>query len=309
MEATRIAELTPRSLWDITDDAFDLYRERFVLLFGAAAVVFVPAYLLRLFLIAGPYAAYYRQVARNPTDAGSVLGASGGMLGYDLLLLPLLMLAGSLFGAVAAEIVRDRLERDEIRTIAQAYRPVLRRFGSVFFGSLLAVVATALGYVLCFLPAVYIGIALILVPQTIVLEERSIGSAFQRSQDLIRHNFARAFGLTALLAAMTLILNLGFSGLIEGATATFSPGVESPAIQTQKTLLEGALGGIVNLMLAPVSGVALALLYFDIRVRREGLDMVARAKSEGITLAPDPFGDVSSEEALKLSRRLGGQRR
>ena len=60
-------------------------------------------------------------------------------------------------------------------------------------------------------------------------------------------------------------------------------------------------------MILPLEGIARSLLYFDIRVRREGLDVVAQAIEQDYPLLDDPFGDITSEEArqrqLKASKR------
>jgi hypothetical protein len=76
--------------------------------------------------------------------------------------------------------------------------------------------------------------------------------------------------------------------------------------ETQEQLLSQAMQSVAGLLIAPVQGIALTLLYFDLRVRREGLDIVAQATEQGYRLAPDPFGDISSEHALRRSRRRRG---
>ena len=53
------------------------------------------------------------------------------------------------------------------------------------------------------------------------------------------------------------------------------------------------------MLFAPLYGIAITLLYFDIRVRREGLDIVALAERIEHPLAPDPFGDMTSEQARR----------
>jgi hypothetical protein len=44
VEISTLADLRPRTVWEIVDDAFDLYRERFALFASLAATVYVPAF-------------------------------------------------------------------------------------------------------------------------------------------------------------------------------------------------------------------------------------------------------------------------
>jgi hypothetical protein len=148
----------------------------------------------------------------------------------------------------------------------------------------------------------YAVAVLAFVPQTVLLEGRGVGSAFRRSQDLARNDWGRILGVILLTGLVTSLLSFGLGAMIAIAFEILPAGGDSAAQVTQEQLLNQAAQSVAGLLIGPLHGIALTLLYFDVRVRREGLDLVATAADQGYPLAPDPFGDVSSESALQMSR-------
>ena len=59
------------------------------------------------------------------------------------------------------------------------------------------------------------------------------------------------------------------------------------------------------LLLLPLPAIATTLLYYDLRVRREGLDVEAEAAAWGVPLAPDPFGGVLNPKQPKPAKIKG----
>jgi hypothetical protein len=174
---------------------------------------------------------------------------------------------------------------------------------------MLVALATLAGVIACFIGSIYVAVVLAFVPQVLLLEEKSIGAAMKRSQEITLPEFLRVFGAIVLLAMVTGILSGGIQGLISGIF-TLIPAEQDFAVQqTQRTMWAETLTSIVSLLLAPLSSIALTLLYYDLRVRREGFDIIARAEEVGYPLAPDPFGDISSEEVRQRTQQMrGGQR-
>ena len=76
-------------------------------------------------------------------------------------------------------------------------------------------------------------------------------------------------------------------------------GKADTAPEAQKFIVEQAAGGLTFLIAEPLIGIALTLLYFDLRVRREGIDLASEAIEKNITLAQDPFGDLPSARVVR----------
>jgi hypothetical protein len=146
----------------------------------------------------------------------------------------------------------------------------------------------------------WLGTKLSLVPSAIVLERLSIRSAVARSWSLTRGFFCRTLGLELLVAVI-----LNFASQIASVPLSFlSPlltGIIDPngqgapttiAITIGVSVLGLALALVVGSIVAVVQAAATAMIYLDLRIRREGLDLeLARfveARQTGEQL-PDPY--------------------
>jgi hypothetical protein len=149
----------------------------------------------------------------------------------------------------------------------------------------------------------WLGTKLAFVPAAIVLERLSITAAIARSWRLTRRSFWRVFGIQLLVAAMiyvaTQIVSTPVSFVLFLVTSLIDP---TGASSSSPDAMLGAVTGTmvaVYAITSIVQGIGLvvqsatsSLLYLDLRMRREGLDMqlgrYLEAKQAGIAL-PDPY--------------------
>ena len=288
MEIPRLSDLRPRTVWDIVDDAFDLYRSRFALFAGIAAVVSVPASLL----VMGWLASVVAVAAARPGDPSLFFS----LFGAGALSLPLYGFAYVLSGGAAAVAVEDCLNRRPTG-VGLAYRRALRRFWPLIASSFLVGFLYLAG--LC---AMYVGIFVAMafaafVSQAVVLENRGVTGAISRSFHLAAGHFWRVLGMMCLLALITGMLSGGLSAVIQVA-ALFLPKMSDVAAQQVRDyVISQVTQSLASILLAPLSPIATTLMYYDLRVRREGLDIEAEAEALGVTLAPDPFGGAARPRA------------
>jgi membrane-anchored glycerophosphoryl diester phosphodiesterase (GDPDase) len=132
--------------------------------------------------------------------------------------------------------------------------------------ALLASLLCTLGLLLLFVGYIWVGIRLIFSPAIVMLEGRANRDAIRRSFQLTRSQFWRLFGLTTLAYLVTTL-------------AMAVPLALVSAIGNDKAY--NALAGLLYLgLLFPALGIAVVLLYYDQRVRRESYD--ADALSEDL---------------------------
>ena len=291
MEISRLSQLRPRTVWDVVDDAFDLYRENFALFAGIVALVYVPAYIVLLTWMASWFPLLSQSSGGDdPADPSSVFGT---FLGGAALALPLFGAAFVLYGGAIAVAVEDRLS-GRPSGIGPAYRRVLKRFWPLLGASIIVFVLALVGA--C---AVYIGTILVVVfyafvAQAVVLEGRGALAAGHRSRELVWGNGMKVFGLILLLALLSVILSLGISSLMEAALYFAPKSGDVAAQEGRDFLLQQVASALASVILAPLAPIATTLMYYDLRVRREGLDIEAQAAAIGFPLAPDPFGGVAN---------------
>lgn len=127
-----------------------------------------------------------------------------------------------------------------------------------------------------------------------VLERTGVRGALGRSFGLVQNSFWRTWGIRALGWTLTSVLGLfitlpieGLAALVTGSDPSNSNGILDPnvyvAIIAIGTLLSAAL-------LAPISSAVDVLLYTELRMRREGMDIVLALPP----LPPPPNGPVTA---------------
>ncbi len=123
-----------------------------------------------------------------------------------------------------------------------------------------------IGFVLLVIPLVVFAGLAVSTP-ALVIEDIGAGSAMQRSWSLTRKFRLRTIGLLLLTAILIMIPFMG-------VTLVLSMFGSAGAI-----LLAQALSILVILMLTPLLYCVLTLLYYDLRVRKEGFDLQVLADS------------------------------
>ncbi|GAA0427442.1 hypothetical protein [Leifsonia naganoensis] len=154
--------------------------------------------------------------------------------------------------------------------------------------------------------AIWINTKIALVPSAIVLERLRIGEAVARSWRLTNGYFWKSFGLIALIGvivyAVTQIVATPFGligGMLGGIFAPTSLSTDDPSSFTQifvGQLGVNALSSVVSAVVGAIGSVvetaAVSLLYIDLRMRKEGLDLqlvrFVEARQTGQEL-PDPY--------------------
>ena len=288
MDAARLADLRPRRVWDLADDAFDVYRERFALLAGLAAVPLVPAYLLNTLVTAQAYQRL--QAAQSASDSGGAFVSSMIFAGAAVADQPILLAAQAVQVAATALAVDRILSGNFERTWSggDIWKRTRGTVVSVAFGGFLSSLAILTAAAITLGVGGLIVAALVaLLPICQALERLPLGAALRRSYRIVVAHFWRILGVLALLYALDLGLQTGLSALLQIVFALLPGGLTGEGASSAFVGAQAA-GAVAALFLAPLKAVALTLAYFDCRVRTEGLDIIAMAKNSGVALAEDP---------------------
>jgi len=158
-----------------------------------------------------------------------------------------------------------------VGAIAVGILVVTGRLGGIAIAVLFGIIGgCGLVWLLCWVACGY-GVT----TQTVVLEDLSSSfDAFGRAWDL-----TRGFRLKVLGVAVVTWLLSQFLPQIVATTMSVVILGASPAMQPVLVVLTSLL----SILLAPVMPCALTLLYYDLRVRREGFDLQMLSQELGIT--------------------------
>ena len=250
-----LAELRPLSTGEILDNAFGLYRRHF-----APLVVIVLV------------------VSAVPTILELYVQASGGFLARPVLgmLTGLLNIVLSAIGTAAAVfIVSDSyLGRpvDAWDALSRAVPYIAR----VVVLSILTTLVVGLGFMFFLVPGVIFLSALVVSTQALVLEEnRSPTEAMGRSWQLTKGSRWKVLALVVVTAIIVAIPSM--AGGIAAAFLTTGPDVLTDL--PMGWYLAMVVGAVVQLLLYPLMYSVLTVLYYDLRVRKEGFDLEVLAQA------------------------------
>ncbi len=278
---------------ELLDELFRLYRRHFSLIIGVALLVALPGLVWQL--LTGTYrltSASYANLFTTPAGGGPItfnsqqfssLSGTASLAGLGaLVLLPFSV--GAVYRAVTdVALGRSATVASVLRETLARYLPLLGLIGLVFVFAIVWVIAFVVGLVLLVLPGLavfclgaYLAVRWTLTVAAMMAEDVGPIRGLGRSWNLVRGQWWRTFGILLIVGIMQAVIGyaLGFLfGLI--AAAVTSGDVRLAVIAVGSTIL-GAL-------VSPITTIAIVLLYFDLRVRKEGLDLdqLARQTSPG----------------------------
>lgn len=247
--------LRPRSTVEIIDASFQILRRNYLSFVTATVALVLPVVVLRL------------------------------VLPVTMQLLPqilswLLQMASS--AAVVLLVSETYLGREA--DVGAALRTVFTRFGSIFGAALMQGLLVAVGAMLFIVPGLIFFAWTFAMQAIVVVEQVGAGESFVRSRELARGSIGRILGtllLTYLLFVVVVVSLGGAAGVVIGLAG-------GSGIATQ------VIGDVLASLLFPMVAVMTTLLYYDLRIRKEGFDLEVMAQELGGGSPPPPRPSASA---------------
>lgn len=149
-------------------------------------------------------------------------------------------------------------------TAGTALQKAFRLIGPLMLAAFLGSIAIFLGLLVLVVPGVILWSGLVLANAVIVLEQPiSATAALGRSWELTKGFRFKVF-VSVLVAALLFIVPTMIVGVL-GAIGTMA-GAWSP-------MVSGILSAVLQIFVAPFMYVVITVLYYDLRVRKEGFDL------------------------------------
>ncbi|MCI0687428.1 MAG: glycerophosphoryl diester phosphodiesterase membrane domain-containing protein, partial [Sporichthyaceae bacterium] len=152
-----------------------------------------------------------------------------------------------------------------------------------------------------------VWVALAVATPALMLEKQPVLKAIGRSWRLVRGSRWRVFFVNLLAFIITFVI----ANIVAAPFQLFGGGFESfldPAAASEPTLLEliiVSLGGVIGSMITlPFSAAITVLLYVDLRIRREGMD-IELARAAGVTLPGAPQTAPTAQAAPQPGAQPG----
>lgn len=236
----------PRSITEIIDAAFQLYRQdalRYVLI---TAIAYAPMLVFQLVFL-------------DPTGVSLTTGLFG-LGSYVVGFLSFALMSASLVRLSAEAYLGRDME------IGAAITEVLPRVPSILAATLIRIVLIFVSALLLVIPAFWMFARTFAVTPVIVLERADVARALNRSAQLSNDRKLAILGCYALTFLIFYVVTLAF-GFV---AALVGGGILFTLITTISTVV-----------IYPVIGIMEMVLYYDTRIRMEGYDVELMASSLG----------------------------
>jgi hypothetical protein len=242
--------LRPRSVGELLEAAFSLYGKHWKSLIQIVAIAVIPLTIIQ-------YGLGDAVSSSRTTDAaGHVTSTGGGVAAASVLVsLLALLIQVVLIGAIAWAVATSLVGREP--DVGESYRFGYRRFWTILLVGVLYVLVVFVGFIALIVPGIILAVRFSVAVPAVVVERRRGTDALSRSWNLTRGRSWSVFGAFIVAAFLGAIVNALFTTIGSGAG----------------WFVAGLLAGIGSSITTPFTGLVLGLVYFDLRVRKEQLDL------------------------------------
>ncbi len=275
------ADLRPMTLGEVLDRTFTLYREHFLLFAGIAALPYLVMLMLNFGLL------FLRTTAeQGPANiqspgllGGVVLGAFGGLF--------LLLLMMGVAHAATVSAVSD-LYLGRPTNVRDSYGQARGSIFTVIVVIVLSFLASSVAAIFLIIPGIYLFCRLaVAVPAAIVERNTSVGS-LERSMELTKGYGWQVFLLLLLVWVIGMVVGgvLQLPGSIFMFTAIATKHQPSIALMAYNYIAQF----LSQVLVGPIGTISASLMYYNLRVRKEGFDIQHLMNS--LASAPRPLADL-----------------
>ncbi len=261
-------QLRPLSVGETLDATFSIYKDRFKTMVTIVAVVLVPIGILSAIINASLVSDVESNLETGLLDFGGSIAAAS-IVSVLAWIAQMLATAG-VVKAVAGEYLGGSV------TWQAALDAARQRLGALLLGSFLIALGVGIGFIFFIIPGLILLVSWALAIPAMVIEGVSATDGIKRSWSLVSGRRWPILGVFVVLYIVILIFSLILTGILTGVT--FLAG----------TLASGLVGIIPQLLVAPLLSIAITVVYFDQRVRKEGFDLELLAGQIGSSIVHPP---------------------
>jgi hypothetical protein len=250
--------LRPRTATELIDAAFQLLRLRYGQLVVITAVAMLPALLIE---------------ATGPANLIAVAPDRFFALIAIKQLLVIVASAGVVLVTSEAYLGRES-------ALSDVFRRVGARIGFVLLALIVQWIAIMLGFVALFIGA-FVAVAWTFAMQmAVMLEGSGPLEAFSRSRQLARGSGPRILGILILTGLIVGVIGGLLGGLVGGVLGLVTH-------NDQRAVMVAS--DVMQILIIPLQPVVLTLLYYDLRIRKEGFDLEVLASELGLPAVDAPL--------------------
>jgi hypothetical protein len=298
-------QLRPLGIGEILDVGIKIYTRNALTLFKIVVFVVLPAQILVniVQISALPSDVTLSSGSGNPfgggfTTQGTVTrhDAATFLVGYVIALL-INFVAARFAQAGCFRAIADAYLGEEIGW-RSSLRFALRRLPAIVGLALLSGLLVGLGALFCVIPGIYLYVAFSVAVPVLLVEGAGPSRSLGRSRELVRGRWWAACGVALVGYLLVWVVTLALTGLVVGVAFA------NPARNTVTGFILNTLATTLGSMVAtPAAAAFITVLYIDLRVRKEGFDLLLLARRLGVERPP---GEVVTPSFIPEVVQTGG---
>jgi hypothetical protein len=248
-----VTVLRPLSTSELLDRTFHLYRNHFLVFVGIVAIPQLVVLALQL------------------TSAAMIVGRSVGSTNPIAIMAAILSYIAIEISAAATTVAVSHYHLDQPVGIGSAFSVAKSSMLRVILITLAISIAAGIGLIFLVVPGIYLFLMWSLAIPVTVLEGGGLNASTSRSTVLTKGSRGRIFVIYLLILILAWVVGIIFQiplGIVVGVMRRNVTGM-LPVIQAVS-----AVGKFISTSLVgPLATIALTLIYYDQRVRKEGFDL------------------------------------
>jgi hypothetical protein len=257
LEAAMVTVLRPLSTSELLDRTFHLYKNNFLVFLGIAAIPQLFVLALRL---------WYAMTLTGPINSFNRFNGTG-------VLISIASYVAIEISAAATVIAVSNIHLDRSIGVGSAFGGAKSSMVRVLLITLAVSIAAGIGLIFLIVPGVYLWLMWSLAIPATVLEGGGLNVSTTRSKYLTQGSRGRVFVICLLIILLVWIVSVICElplGMLIGIV--FRSHLSSHAMPLIVTA--SAVGTFLSTSLVgPLLTIALTLIYYDQRVRKEGFDL------------------------------------
>ncbi len=280
--------MRPRGVGEILDGSLKLYLRNARTLMGLAASVVVPVQAIEGIILLSTVSST-NQVPTGFSNLSTTSSSTGRpsavAVGAYITVAVIGLLATTLTTAACVKAVSDTY-LDQPTGIGQSLRYALRRLPALLGMEILWFLGLALAFVCLIVPGIWLyGLWSVATPALLIERKRPAG-ALGRSRRLVKGRWWATAGVVLTATIMASVISGVFQGLlvVVGLLAARHSLVATVAVSS-------FAGAVAAVLTQPFQAAVHTILYYDLRIRKEGFDLELIAQQLGLPASALPASD------------------
>lgn len=272
---------------EILDAAIKVYLRNARVLMGLTAIVVVPLQILSAIVLLSTVSSG-SDVPVGFTSIGQSGAQASARLGASLVIDVTAMIAVTLTTAACVRAVSDAY-LGGTPAVGSSLTFALRRVLPLLAMYVLLLIGVLLGFIALIIPGIFLYGAWSVSTQALLIEGAGPVRSLGRSFALVRGRWWPAAGVLIVAFVMAAVI----SGVLEALLAAI--GLSSHPSLVLATIVVSVSGAIATIITRPFEAAVATVLYYDLRVRKEGFDLELLAEQLGLPAVATPAGWVPDD--------------